>query len=463
MMKPTLFRFVSTVSLLFAFSMIPAFAQRGGGSHSGGGSHGGGGGGFHGGGGGGSFHSGGGSSFRGGVSSAPRMGASFSRPAPSAPVRSGSGSYARPAGNEYRSSGGSVNGNQGVGNSATASRGVADGQWHSFGSSGAGRGTATSSPEARPSSATGGGWQVFGGNRAAGSGVTRSFSGQGNQVWENAPVARNAVPASRALSNIRSSFANTNAANSGLRSSTAFSATSRVGTGSAFGNRLITGRPSSFGLGGSRFGNGFNRFGFGFRGGCWNCGFGLGFGFWPGWGFGWPGFGFWNWWDPFYWDSLSWGWPGYGYYGYPAGYPYGYGQYDDGSSYSSSPDSYFNTDSDSVSAAPVPQDTPQTNGAADAAVPVLLFLKDDSVYSVRDYWVTGGQLHYVLLNGREGAFDADQLDMQRTVDENAKSGVQFTLKPNPDFAVPLPGQRPSTSAPDPAPRINRNLQPQIQS
>jgi hypothetical protein len=457
MKNPMFFKFASTVSLLFAFSTIPAFAQRGGGSHGGGG-------GFHGGGGGGgSFRSGGGGSFRGGVSSAPRMGAGSSRPASSAPVRSGSGSYARPAGNEYRSSGSSVNGNQRVGNSATASRGVADGQWHSFGSPGATRGAVASAPEARPSTASGGGWQVFGGNRAASSGVTRSFSGQGNQVWENAPVARNAVPASRALSNIHGSFANSNAANFGLRSSASLSATSRVGTGSAFGNRLITGRPGSFGLGGSRFGNGFNRSRFGFRGGCWNCGFGLGFGLWPGWGFGWPGLGFWNWWDPFYWDSLSWGWPGYGYYGYPAGYPSGNYQYDDGSSYSPPPDSYSNTDSSSVSAAPVPQDAPQTNAAANGAVPVLLFLKDDSVYSVRDYWVTEGQLHYVLLNGREGVFDADQLDLQRTVDENAKSGVQFSLKPNPDFSTPAPGQAPPTNAPDPAPRINLNLQPQIQS
>ena len=483
MLKPALLKFALPITILFVCSTIPAFAQRGGGSHGGGGGgfHGGGGG-FHGGGGGG-FHSGGsfggggsrsggsyGGGFRGGSSAPPRAGAGFSRPAPSAPMRSGGGSYARPSGNGFRSAGGAVNGAPRGGFSSSAPRGVADGQWHSFGNSTAARGAAPSAPGSRPASGTAGGWQVFSGNRSVGSGVTRSFSGQGNQVYENAPAARNVVPSSRALSTIHGSFANSFAGNSGLRSGASLSATSRFAAGSAFGNRGFSGG-AGFNRMGSfrnfpRFGNGFNRFGWGFRGGCWNCGFGVGLGWGPGWGFGWPGLGLWNSWDPFYWDDLSWGWPGFGYYGYPAGYPYGYSPYDNGNSYAAPPDNnydnYDNYDADSesnsVSAAPLTDSGAPTYNVANGTVPIILFLKDNSMYSVRDYWVSGGQLHYVLLNGREGAFDVDQLDVQRTIDENAKSGVQFTLKPDPDSQAPAPSQAPETS-PDPAPQIDLTQTP----
>jgi hypothetical protein len=33
--------------------------------------------------------------------------------------------------------------------------------------------------------------------------------------------------------------------------------------------------------------------------------------------------------------------------------------------------------------------------------------------------------------GGESSVDMDQVDMQRTIDENAKRGVRFTLKPKP--------------------------------
>lgn len=443
MTKPALFKFVIAVTTLFVCSAIPAFSGRGGGGgHGGGGSHGGGGG----------SRGGAGGGFRGGSSSGPRMGAGISRPAASAPVRSG--------GNEYRSSSGAVNGSQRGAISSSVPRGVADGQWHSFGSPSASRGSAASASEARASGSAEGGWHVFSGNRTAGSGVARSFSGQGNEVWETTSAARNVVPSSSALSGIRGSFANSFAGTSGLRSNASLSASSRFAAGSigavGFRNTPL-------------FGNNLNRFGLGFRGGCWNCGFGFGFGLWPGWGFGF--------WDPFYWDSLSWGWPGYGYNGYPAGYPYGYSPYDNGydSGYpdSASPDSYPNPDESSPSAEPMAQSSPQSFSVANSAVPIILFLKDDSVYSVRDYWVSSGQLHYILLNGREGAFDADRLDMQRTVDENAKSGVQFVLKPdpsgfapasgNPDSAPGNPNEAPPATTPSPAPRIDLTSGPELHS
>lgn len=470
MIKPALLKFALAIILLFACSTIPAFAQRGGGSRSGG-FHGGGGGGFHGGGSGG-FRSGGGGfagGLRGGSSSPPRASTGFSRSIPSAPLRSGGGSVERPGGNVNRSYSAPVNGNQRVGNSVSPSRGIADGQWHSFGNASAGRGAVASAPEAGASGNTGGGSHVFGGSRTAGSGVTRSFSGQGNEIWENASVARNVVPSSRALSSIRGSFANSSAGNSGLRSGASLSATSRFAAGSAFGNRISSKVPGSIGVAASRgvprFGNTFNRFGRGFRGGCWNCGFrfGIGFGLWPGWGFGWPWLGYWNW-DPFYWDSLSWGWSGYGYYGYPAANSPGYYPYDDGYSYSApSDESYPSADLSAQSAGPAAQSSPQTFSVANGAAPVLLYLKDGSVYSARSYWVAGGKLHFVLLSGAESAVDMEQFDMQRTIDVNAKSGVPFTLKPDPDSSAPAPGEAPPAGSPNRMSQINLTLAPTAQS
>ncbi|MBZ5662265.1 MAG: hypothetical protein LAO08_17835 [Acidobacteriia bacterium] len=136
---------------------------------------------------------------------------------------------------------------------------------------------------------------------------------------------------------------------------------------------------------------------------------------------------------------MTWGWPGYGYYGYPAGYPYGYdyNNSNNNSSYVAPADNYVPPESTS-SSGPAEQSSPQTYSAADGAVPVLLYLKDGSVFSARDYWYSGGQVHYVLTNGREGAFDVDQLDLQRTIDENAKSGVKFVVKSDANGVVAAP-------------------------
>jgi hypothetical protein len=323
---------------------------------------------------------------------------------------------------------------------------MVDGQWHSFGNAAGGRAAAAPALQPRAGASAEGGVHVLTESGSAGvAHATRSFSGQGNQVWENAAMARNVVSSSRALSNVRGSFGDSFVGSARLRSGAIFSANPRISGASVFGNRVFSGGPGANRMAsfGNRFQFGNNRFGYrrGPRGGCWNCGFGWGFGFgwWPGWGFGWPWLGYWNW-DPFYWDSLTWGWPGYGSYGYPWGYPYGYGQnyYNYSSSHSIPEEDYTDTDSSSVTAAPSEPSSPQTYSAANVAVPVLLFLKNGLVYSARDYWFSGDQIHYVLTNGREGAFDADQLDMQRTNDENAKSGVPFVVKTDPNGFAPAP-------------------------
>jgi len=443
-------KFIFAALTLFAFAAIPAFAQRGGGSHSGGG-------GFHGGGGG--SHSSGGSygGFRGGASS-PSTGNGFSRGASSAPS---AGYGARPAGNAYRSVAPPVSGVQRPSNFSSAPAAQADGQWHSFGNGSPARGSSTSQSEVRGSANTGGGWHVFGGNRSATGGTpgaTRSFSGQGSDVWENTPVAHNVVSSSRTLNNVRGSFnqtpiAGSVAGNSGIRTNSSLVTSSRLASGSGFGNRAFTG-PSTV-----RFGNSYygyrGGYGWGFRGGCWNCGypFGFGLGWGPGWGFGWPWLGYWN--SGLYWNDPWWGWPGYGGYGYPASYIYGYPYVDSGSN-SSQPENYPDTDTYTP---PVDQSSSAGVSGGDSAPPILLFMKDGSVDSVRDYWISGGQIHYIFLNGAESAIDMDQLDLQRTVDENAKSGVQFTLKPNPNSFAPAPEAPPAATSPS-APPGNELSTPQ---
>jgi hypothetical protein len=140
--------------------------------------------------------------------------------------------------------------------------------------------------------------------------------------------------------------------------------------------------------------------------GCFGCGFGfVGFNF----GIGAP-----LWWGP--------GWAGWS--GYPYGLTYGYSLPYDNSTGASGPQS----DNSSVSGA-FPR-TP-TNSSA-----ILLFLKDGTMYSVLDCWLADGKLHYTATDRSEGVVELDAIDFQRTVDENARRGVPFTLKPNPASSKP---------------------------
>lgn len=137
---------------------------------------------------------------------------------------------------------------------------------------------------------------------------------------------------------------------------------------------------------------------------------------------------------------------GYGYgfgFGYnPCGYGYlypGYGYYQ-GGSYSDFTGDVTNDMSPQAygpqSAAP--DSGPRADEAtapASAASPTpgadstVLFFKDGTIYGVTDYWLEGGRLHYVTTYGGANAIELDALDMQRTVDENAKHGVTFALRP----------------------------------
>jgi hypothetical protein len=196
------------------------------------------------------------------------------------------------------------------------------------------------------------------------------------------------------------------------------------------------------------FGPGFGFFGNGF--GCdpfWGWGFDQGFGC--------NGFG--------YGYGLGYGGPGYG-YGYNSGVGYGAGN-DNSSSVSASPnDSTADTSDDSATSTwqnpPADNSDSRQQSAAPAPVATLIYLKDGSIYEVMSYWLDAGKLHYITNYGGENAVDMSDIDLQRTVDENARRGADFTLRPAPaapaqgeaspaDSAPASSGAAPSTPAPAP--------------
>jgi hypothetical protein len=79
-----------------------------------------------------------------------------------------------------------------------------------------------------------------------------------------------------------------------------------------------------------------------------------------------------------------------------------------------------------------------------------LYLKNGATFDVATYWLAENKLHYISTDGSELIIQMDQLDLQRTVDENAKRGIKFTLQP---------GRNGSTAAPD----VQPYGQPEAQS
>jgi hypothetical protein len=127
---------------------------------------------------------------------------------------------------------------------------------------------------------------------------------------------------------------------------------------------------------------------------------------------------------------------GFGYgYGYGAGFGYGAGYGYWGGGYDINPADFNAQDV----AAPNPwmgdylyegtEDAAEVEAATAAGPLTVIYFKDGSSYGVRDYWMDAGQLHYVTSYGGENSVDSDRVDLQRTVDENAKNGIEFTLRP----------------------------------
>jgi hypothetical protein len=207
----------------------------------------------------------------------------------------------------------------------------------------------------------------------------------------------------------------------------------------------------------------------------------LGFGFGWGWGWGWgypwwgPGWG-WGWydWPPYWYD-----YPGYGGY-YDYGPPYapppdqdqGYGDYGDydsyGPPYAAPPDS--GAYAGPPASAQNPQDQyaygpgPATGDVAESMPTVLLYMTDGTVYPATQYWVSGSTVHYVVAYGGENTVPIADIDMQRTIDENAKRGVRFDLRPRSysDTAPPttsVPAAPPAPAKGQPIAQLEIQLQP----
>lgn len=183
--------------------------------------------------------------------------------------------------------------------------------------------------------------------------------------------------------------------------------------------------PFFFGCGGGFFGDGF-----------FGPGFGLGFGY--------------GYCDPF------WGCPGYGFGGYGSYYNGGYygnqiyNQLTDESSVSNE----FNPSRSWFPSAPADEGG---GGGATSGPEVALFLKDGTVYAITDYWVADNKLHYVTNYGGENSIPLDQIDIQRTVDANAKRGINITLRPTPysqEAPDAAPPAAPAPPAPDAQPPAN---------
>ena len=391
-----------------AFAPGSAFAQRGGG-HAGGGFGGGhmGGGGFGGGhaGGFGGSHASGGSHSSASAHAAPRAhSAPASTPAPA--VHPASSAAASPAGNAVvhapnfapRPSTGAL------GSGAFVLRSESAPSHHTvIGFPPSESRIATGDPEFRP-----------------GSGAL-SFSGQGRAIWQDAPAARAGAgkPAPESQRILFGRPEGTRIVRHPVPPHRVFSPPTAVPVlfFPAFGFY-------PFGL----FGNGFCDpfWGFDPAFGCDAFGYGYGAGF--GYGGGYPGFG-------------------------------GYGSASDNSfnlGLSSGPQVYSNDDAsddaagDSGTFSPAPSleqgAAPEGGAAPSAPAPpsasTAIFLKDGTSFAVLSYWLDSGKLHYITNYGGESALDMSQLDLQRTVDENARTGVAFTLKPAAPVAPPAPAPQP---------------------
>lgn len=93
---------------------------------------------------------------------------------------------------------------------------------------------------------------------------------------------------------------------------------------------------------------------------------------------------------------------------------------------------------------PVPSDS---NTASDQDE-VLLYLKDGTIYVLsNDYWLQDSKLHYLSSDGRDNSVDMDDVDLQTTVNVNAKRGVTFVLRAAPNSNSPQGGQSEPENSP----------------
>lgn len=80
--------------------------------------------------------------------------------------------------------------------------------------------------------------------------------------------------------------------------------------------------------------------------------------------------------------------------------------------------------------------------------PILVYLRDGTGFGALDYWLTNGTFHIETTYGTEKSLPLSDIDMQRTVAENAARGVTFTVTPYPMSSDPGSMFAPDSYAPD---------------
>ena len=70
---------------------------------------------------------------------------------------------------------------------------------------------------------------------------------------------------------------------------------------------------------------------------------------------------------------------------------------------------------------------PGTSPAAPAPK-MLLYLTDGSTITASDWWVARGRLQYITTSGTTGSMDLSQLDLEQTIKQNEKRGLDFHLR-----------------------------------
>jgi hypothetical protein len=395
--RPTFLKFGAALVFACGLALAPAttFAQHGGG----------GGGGAHGGGGGGGSHGSSGGGFGGGGRSAPS---------------SNSGGSNASSGSAGHSGGSSSN--------TTSSSGGHS--WNPFHS-----GAAKSAAPAKGASG------VPAGNIKSESSATPQHFAAGNNTWQEPPHAGMSAAG-------RVNYygpANVN----GSKPFVPIATTTRAPMTTAHGGTTVAAAQHPFQpvrpghpyypyypfFGYNPYYGGFG-FGFGGFGPCnpfWGC-FGYGFGY--GYGFG-GGLG--------YFGATS---GGYNSGGYDSGWTDAAAEGSGNVTSPDNPDSYLlaapgSGGADSAAGSSNGTQELRTDSAPQQGY-VLLYLKDGSSFAVSDYWLADGKLHYVTSYGGDNAVDESRVDLQRTVNENAARGVDFTLKPQAagtgNAATPAPAQ-----------------------
>jgi hypothetical protein len=83
-----------------------------------------------------------------------------------------------------------------------------------------------------------------------------------------------------------------------------------------------------------------------------------------------------------------------------------------------------------------PYEVPAYLYASEERELVWLYLKDGTVYGVSDYWFVNGQVHFIAVE-EGGAKSVEQtipfgdLDVQKTVDVNARRGFRVVMRDEP--------------------------------